>query len=327
MKERQRVWIPESLRPPMQPIIDMPSIQLDGYYYVDLIDAKTGEVKQHLEFSNLITDAGLNFIGSGTPLNSIYNLLSVGTSNTTPTVSDVALGGKIASSSNGDGQADTDGFQTSPVEFAFRRRIRVFLEEEANGNLRELGWEFGGVIANRTLFKDLKGNPTTVIKTNLDILKVVYEYRVFAPLNDVTGTFSFAPGSASVGYTIRPQNVGTANGWGNLVDNMGSYSTPEARVHEANDFLDRTLDNNPSPQASEDTSSFGGYTAGTFFKDMEYQWNFATANFGSNVNLVTWNPWNSAADDMVWQMHLSSSIEKNINTRLNLIFRQRWTRK
>ena len=249
----------------------------------------------------------------------------MGTDNTTPTISDTALGNEIASTTNADGQSDEDGFEIAPVEFAFRRRTRQFGQFEANGQLRELGWLVGGVLANRTLFKDAEDNPTTIIKTKRDILKIVYEYRVFAPLNDVTGTFVFTDGSASVAYTVRPQNVISDNGWNSLLDFMGATGF-EARVHESNDFTDRTIDNNPSPRDSSDSSSFPPYVDGTFFRDIEHFWGFIDGNFGSNINLVTWNNW-ATTSELLWQMHLSSSIEKSINNRLAMSFRHRWTRK
>lgn len=326
MKERKRIWIPESLEALDKPIVELPSIEIGGYYYVDLIDAKTGKIKQHLEFPNIITDTGLNFVGTGTSLTSLYTILAVGTSATLPTVSDTALGAKIATSSNDGGVADVDSTESTPREFSFRRRTRIFTETEAVGSLRELGWEVGGVLANRALFKDLNGAITTVEKTSNDVLQVVYEYRIFAPLNDVTGTFTPTLGSSSVDYVLRAQNVNANNGWPNLLDNMGSYSTPEARAHETAVIGSRTGNNDPSPQSSESTSSLEAYVAGTFFRDMNYRWTFADANFGSFINLVTWNPWNSAGDLMIWQMFFSSSVEKTINDRFDVTFRQRWTR-
>ena len=323
MKERKRLWIPES-RPISKVDIELPPVKLGGYYYVYLIDAETGEVKRELEFSNLITDAGLDLIGNGTSLNTIYTTLAVGTDNTAPTISDTTLGNELTSTTNDDGQSDFDGFETSPVEFAFRRRTRQFGQGEAIGNLTELGWKVGVVVANRTLFRDEENNLTTVIKTDRDLLKIVYEYRIFAPLNDVTGTFLFTPTSASVAYTIRPQNVLSANGWNSLLTNMGALTT-DCLVHEGNTFVGRTSDNNPSPNDAEDSSSFVPYINGTFFKDTEYNYVFASANFGSQINLVTWSPWVTTSGRM-WQMHLSSSIEKTADNRMTISFRQRWAR-
>jgi len=109
-----------------------------------------------------------------------------------------------------------------------------------------------------------------------------------------------------------------------LLDFMGATAF-EARVHEGNTFVGRTLDNNPSPQASEESSSFPPYVDGTFFRDIEYFWGFTSANFGGNINLVTWANW-ATTSELLWQMHLSSSIEKNINNRMAMSFRHRWTR-
>lgn len=322
---RKRIWIPE-YQIPEREIVELPPVKLGGYFYVDLIDAKTGEIKQHLEFPNLITDKGLDFIGQGISLDTMYNLLAVGTGSTVPSVSDTTLEAIVASSVGSQGIADVDSTSTTP-EFSFRRRTRVFLEGVANASLSELGWLVSGVAANRALFKDLAGNPTTIEKTKEDVLRVVYEYRIFAPLNDVTGTIAVGDlATSSIAYTIRPQNVNQSNGWPNLLDNMGDYSTPEARVHETLVLGSRTGNNNPSPQASETTSSFAPYALGSFFRDMEYKWTPLDGNFSSQIGLITWNPWNTASDLMIWQMHLSQSIEKEINNTLRMTFRQRWAR-
>ncbi len=322
---RKRIWIPEP-QVPKKEIVELPPIKLGGYFYVDLIDAKTGEVKQHLEFPNLITDKGLDFIGQGTSLDTIYTTLAVGTGSTAPAVSDTALEALVASTTSNGGFSDSDATSASP-EFSFRKRTRVFLEGVATANLTELGWLFGGVAANRKLFKDLAGNPTTIEKTKEDILQIVYEYRIFAPLNDVTGTIAGGDmATSSIAYTIRPQNVNQSNGWPNLLDNMGDYSLPEARVHETSVLGSRTGDNDPSPQASESTSSFAPYVDGTFLRDMEYTWNPPDGNFGSQVGLITWHPWFTSGDLLLWQMHLSQSIEKGADNKVDITFRQRWTR-
>lgn len=326
MKKRKRLWIPEYT--PVQTVVEFPTITLGGHYHVYLIDAETKKVKQELEFSNLITDAGLDFIGTGITLSTIYTTLVVGIDDTTPTISDIALGNEIADTTNSDGQADVDGSETVPVEFAFRRRVRQFNENEANGDLKELGWKVGSVVANRTLFKDFEGNLITIFKTDRDILKIVYEYRIFAPPNDITGSFIFSAGSGSVFYTIRPMNTTVALGWNKLLDDMGDYSDIEAKVHESNVFVDRTLANNPAPRVSETSSSFATYVPGTFFRDMTYKWDFSVGVFDNQINLVTWNPWPDLFSSglMIWQMHLSSSIEKTSANRLDITFRQRWTR-
>ena len=326
MKSRRRIWIPES--PEInERVVELPPIKIGGVYTVELIESKSGKVKQHLEFPNLITDAGLNFIGSGISLDTMYTTLAVGTDGATPTTSDTSLGNQVATSTDNGGEADTDSTESSPVEYAYRRRIRIFDETEANYSLKELGWIYGGLTVNRSLFKDINGNPTTLVKTDEDYLRIVYEYRIFAPLNDVVGSIVIGPPACgSVDYTIRPQNVNQTDGWPSLLSTMGSYATPSASVHEPQVIGSRTGNNFPQPSAMQSTSSFGSYVADSFYRDMEYVWSYAYGNFDSKVNLITWNPWAASGKKMLWQMHCSQSMDKTNTNKLTLRFRQRWAR-
>jgi len=323
---RKRIWIPEGYAPPLPSVIELPPIGVGGYFYVDLIDSKSGRVKQHLEFPNLITNAGLDFIGTGTKLDTVYSIIAVGTGTTTPAVTDTALDDEIGSTTNDNGIADVDGTVSSPREYTFRRRTRVFLEGEANADLTELGWKIGSTFANRALFKDLAGNSTTVFKTENDLLRISYEYRIFAPLVDLSGSFDLGAGSGSTSYILRPQNVNQADGWGALRSNMGNYSSPFAKVHETAQLSSRTGNNDPSPSAEESSNTLTPYTSSNFYRDMEYEWTYADGNFGSGVGLVTWNPWFTAGNRAIWQMFLSSSVEKTNTNKFAIRFRQSWNR-
>ena len=322
---RKKIWIPDIPREQKQ-VVELPTIGIEGRYYVDLIDSASGKIKQHLEFKNLITDAGLNLIGTGTSITASLTTLVVGVGSTTPAVTDADLVSPIASTSFAGGFVDTFTTQTTPLEFAACKKTRLFLGTEANAALTELGWKTGSVLVNRSLFKDAAGNPTTVNKTNTDLLRIVYEYRLFAPLNDVTGTAIFGEGSNSVVYTIRPQNVNQSPGWVDMLAHMGSYATPFARAHEEQIISSRTSNNDPSPSDDHTTSSFGTYTPGSFFRDMEYEWRPGDGNHAAGIGLVTWNPWYASGQLGMWQMHLSESINKTENNRLSITFRQRWAR-
>lgn len=320
---RKRIWIPTQVSSPF--VVELPTIGVEGLYHVELIDEDSGKIKKCLDFHNVITNNGLNSIGSGTTLNVALNILAVGTGSTTPAITDTALVAQIASTSFDGGFADFDSTQTIPVEFSFRKRTRVFLASEANGDLRELGFVSGNVLINRSLFKDSQGNPTTVLKTATDLLKVVYEYRIYAPLTDVTGTFHLGPAACgSLDYVIRPQNVNNALGWGALLSNMGSQSAGAA-LHESLVLSSRTSNNEPTPTADASTASLLPYTGSNFYQDTFFFWDYTVGNFTSSGHLVTWNPW-KASNRNIWQMACSASIEKHDTNQLTLIFRQRWTR-
>ena len=325
---RNRIWIPEAFSPVTESIIHLPPVRLGGYYTVDLVESKTGKVKQHLEFPNLITNAGLDLIGSGVNLNGVYSLLAVGTGNSTPAVTDTALDNELTPSVNNGGISDVDTTQSSPREYSSRKRTRVFTEAQANGDLTELGWRVGSTLCNRALFADLQGNPTIVYKTSNDILKITYEYRIFAPQGDMSGAFDLGVGSGSTSYIIRPQNVNNALGWGSLRSNLGSLSSSLARIHSTAILGSRTGDNSPTPYSGSTSHSYGGYVSGNYYRDMEYIWTFSGGDFipVGGVRLITWNPWYASGDSPTWQMYLSASLAKTSLTKFTIKFRHTWNR-
>ena len=288
---RQRIWIPKISSPTTGSIIALPPTKIEGHYTVDLIDAKTNEIKQHLEFSNLITNAALDLIGNGTKLNTIYTTIAIGTGDTTPTVTDTALDNQVASTTFNGGIADVDTTSAAPNEYASRKRTRIFLEDEANDDLTELGWFQGSTLCNRSLFKDVTGNPTTVFKTSNDLLRISYEYRIYAPQGTISGSIDLGASSGSTDYIIKPQNVNATLGWGSLRTELGNFSNPTAKIHETAVTSSRTGNNDPDP--SEDASSYtlSSYTNGTYYRDIEYQWTYSVGNFDDGVRLITWNPW------------------------------------
>jgi len=326
MKDRKRIWVPDLEEQPKM-VVELPPIKIQGIYYIDLIDSESGEIKQHLEFENLITDDGLDLIGTGTSLDSALTTLAVGSGGSTPSTSDTALDNEVDSTTSDGGYSDVDTVETSPEEYSSRKRTRVFTESEAVADLRELGWKGGGVLVNRTLFKDAEGVPTVVEKSDRDILRIVYEYRIFAPLEDVTGTQNFS-GSNTVDYRIRPQRVNSSPGWLGLLDNMGNYASALAYAHETKQLTDRYSSNNPSPSELYSSKTLETYTAGSFYRDMVFKWTYSDGNFASGIGLITWNLWPGAGGTTrIWQMYCSQSIDKTEDNRLDITFRQRWTRK
>lgn len=46
-----------------------PELQIQGFYKLQIGNAETGEIRETLEFSNLITNIGLDQIGTARPCN------------------------------------------------------------------------------------------------------------------------------------------------------------------------------------------------------------------------------------------------------------------
>jgi hypothetical protein len=318
---RTRVWLPET-----HPVLKLPPIGLAGHYIVDVIHAQTGEVKQHLEFQNLLTDGLMNAIGNGSvSLENAFDYAEVGTGSAPPQTTDTTLQSSFGSRTifNG-GIARVTLNNTSP-EYTYRRITRVFTESQVNGNLTEVGfWNHptAGILTNRSLFKDSAGNPTTVLKTSADILRIQYEYRLYAPLFDVTDTISIA--GTPTTYTIRPQRVQSLAGWSILLDDIGAWN-PFSRVHDSDTLQIRTGQNDVTP-FDVASSSLAPYVAGTFYRDMTITVDSTIGNYVSGFGLFTYNAFRDGIGPVLWQVGLSPRVIKTNNQQFTLTLRQAWSR-
>lgn len=319
---RTRIWLPEP-----NPVIKLPPVGLEGHFVVDVIHAETGEVKQHLEFKNLLTDGLMNGLGNNTLfISGAFAFLDVGTGTATPQTTDTSLQSSLGLRTNfSAGVPEVTLNNTSP-EYTYRRITRIFTEAQVNGNLTELGfWSAGsgGVLTNRSLFKDSAGNPTTVLKTASDILRVQYEYRLYAPLFDVTDVISI--GGVTTTYTIRPQRVQDLSGWSILLDNFGLW-TPYSRVHDSNTLQVRTGQNDATPN-DDASSSLAPYSAGTFYRDLTITVAPSIGNYASGFGLFTYNPFRvSLLLPTLWQLQLSPRVQKTIDQQFSITLRQTWSR-
>lgn len=319
---RSRIWLPES-----NPVLKFPPVGISGHFVVDVIDAKTGDIKQHLDFPNLLTDGLMNALGNGSlRLGNAFTHLDVGSGSAIPQVTDTSLQASLGVRTNfAGGVADVTLNNTTP-EYTYRRITRVFTESQVNGNLTELGfWSAasGGTLTNRSLFKDSAGNATTVIKTASDILRVQYEYRLYAPQFDVTDTISIN-GIPTV-YTIRPQRVQNLAGWSILLDDFGSWN-PYSLVHDSDTLQLRTGLNDATPNNNA-SSSLTPYSAGTFYRDLTITVLPTVGNYTSGFGLFTYNLFRQGIDTTtLWQMQLLPRVIKTSDQQFQITIRQSWSR-
>ncbi|WP_173911038.1 hypothetical protein [Acinetobacter sp. Marseille-Q1618] len=137
-------------------------------------------------FHNLVLDSGLERMSVG----SVLGYVSVGSGNSIPNISQTSLDNFIASTNSQNG-ADAVGNQlvTKPY-YSWARRTYRFNAGVAAGNLSEIGvgWTSTNLF-NRTLIKDLNGNPTTLTVLNDEFLDVIVEIRAY-PQEIITGSFN-----------------------------------------------------------------------------------------------------------------------------------------
>lgn len=168
-------------------------------HFTLFITRNNGEREKVAEFENLITNQGINRLGSGA--NGMFEYCHVGSGSAAPQFSDTGLQSYIGYN-NGGRSVIAQGVQatTSPYYTYSRYNFR-FQNGQATGNLSEIGvgWVSNGPnLFSRTLIKDSNGNPTTITVLSDEILDVVYEVRMYPPMNDITGTISIS----GVDYSI-----------------------------------------------------------------------------------------------------------------------------
>lgn len=191
-------------------------IPIGGRYKLEAIrlDENGKEVSRRLLadwFSNLIVNQGLDRFGAN---DNFLNYCRVGTGNTAPSNTDTNLVSQVWSTAT---IQTTNGTTTaSSPYYSSRVNTYRFAVAPSNQNLSEIGvgWlDVGGTLFSRALILDGGGSPTTITVLTGEILDATYEFRVYSPTTDVTGSISIS--SVSYNYTLRAALASTNNtpGW------------------------------------------------------------------------------------------------------------------
>ncbi|MCK9513663.1 MAG: hypothetical protein M0R28_20900, partial [Pigmentiphaga sp.] len=213
----KRIWIPEApfihRRRLIEGELRAPKARIQGIMTAELVHARTGLIARSLTFPNLITDAGLDGIGSST-IGAMTSYCGVGTGNSAPAVGQTALDAQVIRTNSTGGFAEERGVDGG-LAYTWWKRTRVFTTAQANATLAEIGFfsaSSGGTMFARQLIKDELGDPTTITKTDEYELRVTYEVRWYLP-----GDTEYSALIDGVSQTIRTRparvvNSGTGQG-------------------------------------------------------------------------------------------------------------------
>lgn len=275
MSRRPRVF---SVRPiPAVPVLLAPRFGVEGW--VTLEHRRKGELLRSLHFPNLITNAGLDALGS-LGINGAIQWLAAGTSGTAPDVTQTTLGNQIGARTDDDGGlADSYGWESDHV---WVKRQRVFGEGSLLGEIAELGFfsaAVAGVMWNRVLVTDDNGDPTTVEMESDDELVVLYEVRLYPPMDDVAGTVTL--GNITYDYTSRICNWEDGPLWtDDLLAGFGGAVHPPY-ANESDDLV--AIDEEPPMQVAAGTAAALPYSAGSHRFRYRATWVREVANWGDGV--------------------------------------------
>jgi hypothetical protein len=164
-------------------------VGLEGRFTLTVTDEE-GRVKARREFKNLITNLGLNGIGTNGSM--WTSVICLGTGTTDPQETDTALSGTIYSIAlpyNALYGPPYHGNVTSSPRYSWSRWTVQTPKGAAQGTWTEIGvGRSSSALWSRELILDAIGNPTSLVVTAIDYLTLEYELRVYYNETDVTGT-------------------------------------------------------------------------------------------------------------------------------------------
>jgi len=313
-------------------VLKMPSVGVAGFITCEVL--KDGEVVRSLpKFQNLILDQGLNYLGSG----ELEFLLccQAGTSNSTPSPSDIALGGYL----NGM-ELDAIVYGQINTEERYMYVTGVYTSDVGDivGNVAEIGigtTTSGATLFSRSLVKDIGGNPTTITVLATEKLKVTYEYRVYQPETEIFN--SVVDSYTVVGKTAKANTANAGTGWG---FRQNSYSGDGHTDKYRNCFRINSgwiqitdgnmgatiLDSITGTVLHQDSVSSVGtdvaYITGTFTKDLALNFSATQANGGSGIGALT-----LVYGPTSFQFEFTPNIIKTNLDTLEIVLRYSWARK
>jgi hypothetical protein len=205
--------------------IQIPKFGLQGFFTLK-IRGRNGNIKYESTFENLITDNGLDLVGTSRDWG---RYCSLGSGTAAPSVNDTTLGVLVATSPanytySGGASGSAFGYSrtynaNSPYDSTHTGRF-YFDFGVAEGNLSEIGVGAGSDGTNlycRSLIKDGNGDPTTITVLSNESLEVFYSVVIYPPLTDVTGTIG------GYDYTLRAAYVTSPSGAGNDISHGWSF--------------------------------------------------------------------------------------------------------
>lgn len=287
-----------------------------------------GSIRKRLSFKNLITDAGLDRVGSASG-NKLFIRAQVGTGSTTPANSDTTLAAFLTGNSALNASTPTQQTTTLPYYAQWSSTWR-FATGVAAGNLTEVGMSWAatnvtGSLFSRALILDSGGSPTTLTVLSSETLDVTYLFRMYAPAADAVANVTISGTVYSV--TARPLNVGQ---W-------AAAATGNAGVWAGQTNHNYTVTNGalvamagvtfPTGTASSSiTSTPGAYTAGTFTLTHAISAPLASWNLTGGIT-VMYDSASSLYNALPpFQWGFSPAIAKTASNALTLTLTYTWSR-
>lgn len=272
-------------------------------------------------FPNLITNAGLNRIGTA---NDYMGACRVGSGSATPSVLDTNLQSHVAGTST-EFTSNRSAQGSAPYYSQFTRVYR-FATGAAAGNLQEIGIATStgngtGVLFSRALILDGSGNPTTITVLSDEVLDATYQVRLYPPLSDVVDSVDISGSSYNI--TIRAMSVTSTSFW--AMPALAQVGLNSARFH---DGAIGAITSSPAGSSVLVNCTAASYSDNSLQRDGTMPAGLTEANFVGGIESVSMyfgQPGGNAVLGSL-QCGFSPAIPKDSTMTLSLTFRVAWDR-
>lgn len=313
----------------MEPINIGLHFEVQGYYRLEKakVDANGDEIPGTREvaadwFPNLILDNGLDLMGNS----NFLNACQTGSGSATPVVTDTILQNRIAGSTTI--QADSYGTNNTVTPYyGWRRKTYRFLAGVTTGNVSELGIgpATTGPVMSRALVLDSGGNPTTITILSDEVLDVIYEFRLYVPMTDNTGSITLTTEGSTHTWVAGAIDVEAAQNtsWDYNLGNAFAFSSAGAYytggVFESNVRLALTASGTSSGSFS---LTHTAYVNGTRYRSCQLFLDLNNGNFATGLG-----SFQASGTFGAYQFTFSPKIAKVATKKLTINFRISWARK
>lgn len=269
-------------------------------------------------FNNLITDNGLNRIGTG----SIGTFCHVGSGSTAPTVADTALETFVAATStlndNVIGSVNEVSEKYAYSQWGFR-----FAAGAAAGNISEvaIAWSgVGGSVFSRALVRDELGDPMTLTILSDEVLDVIYELRLYPPLTDIP--FTLTIGGVEYEGFARTSSFPDTNNWGlSMFRTHGTtYATPNFLAYSG---TVGAISGTPSGFSGNGSLTWDTYANNSYERTGVASFALDSSNFAGGITafrLFSYGSW-------AFQFSVTPGIPKDATKEFTIRVTTGWARK
>lgn len=300
--------------------------ELQGFYTITVRNSD-GDIRTCHRFPNIITDNGLN--GIGTNGTSWMTTIALGTGTATPAPSDTSLSGTVVTDTTA--YSATTGFSAGPPIYSSIIYPKVFPQGVATGIWTEVG--IGRTSTNlwsRALILDGGGLPTTLTILSTDIVTIEYELRVYPSVVDVTGTRNL--GGVDYNYTIRPSNLtayascSVATFVEGLLMNLPSTGS----VTYYTGTIGAVTSNPSGTTTTSGSMAVAAYSSGSYTKTLTISSSITQGNLTGGVGAIRISLGNTSLSpqgSIFYQCGFTPSIPKTNSFTMSLTFSLTWARR